>query len=188
MHLISIPALLSRPGKTLRALIPSALFCFALASSAHAETTYIVSGLTFQNGSVASGSFTFDGTTVFSNINISLTAGGVIAPFNVPVTFLYLLSPSFNGPNTVSFVTQNGPDLTGSPVMFLNFSPHLDTPSPAILGATIGSCDGEDCFSQVNLLFLNSPGSVEAVPEPGAVVLVSLGLAALGLRKMRNRA
>ena len=185
MHLISISAL--RPGKKLRALIPAALFCFALASSAHAETTYLVSGVTFPNQSVASGSFTFDGTSVFSNINISLTAGAN-APFNVPFTFLFELDPGSGGPNVVRFVTQSG-NLTGSPGILLNFFPTLNDPLPLINLSLIVTCDDPNCFDISNE-FIATAGSVEAVPvpEPGAVVLVSLGLAALGLRKMRNRA
>jgi len=187
MHLISISGLLSRPGKTLRALIPAALFCFALASSAHAETTYLVSGVTFPNGSVASGSFTFDGTSVFSNINISLTAGAN-APFNVPFTFSFEPSFSFNGPSGVRFVTQSG-NLTGSPGIFFVFDPTLNDPLPGMDLSLIVTCDDPNCFGISNRIDATA-GSVEAVPvpEPGAVVLVSLGLAALGLRKMRNRA
>ena len=185
MHLISISAL--RPGKKLRALIPAALFCFALASSAHAETTYLVSGVTFPNQSVASGSFTFDGTSVFSNINISLTAGAN-APFNVPVTFLFELDPGFSGPNNARFVPQSGNPI-GSPVIFFVFDPTLNDPLPGMDFALIATCGDRNCFSISNE-FIATAGSVEAVPvpEPGAVVLVSLGLAALGLRKMRNRA
>ena len=167
----------------MKTCILAVLFCFVLGTEVRA-TTFVVSDVTFTHGSVASGTFDFDGGSVFSNINISLTAG--TTPVFGPDIFLFQRNPGSYGPGIVIFSNQNG-DQTGAHFIALGFNPDLNSGAPSIPGGSaraIGDCNNPTCGSgDVAIFGTNDPSSVTPVPEPATSFL--LGTAAVGLALSR---
>jgi hypothetical protein len=165
------------------------LFCFCFASSALADTTFAISNVSFQNGSVASGTFTFDGTSGFSKISISLTAG--TTPVFGPTTFLYDRVPGSSNAQDMWFSNQNG-DQTNALFIHLQFLPDLNSLTPTFNpgNSDLGDCGNSNCGTGNIYIGALGGGSVSivATPEPATVFLVPVGVMAIALRKKIRKA
>jgi hypothetical protein len=96
-----------------RALLCGLALLFAVGAKAD-QVTWYLQGVTFQDGSTASGSFVFDAdTNSFSSIDIKTTTGSIRdgAHYVLPNTSVDSV------PFFLLFVTSNASDLTGTPVL-----------------------------------------------------------------------
>jgi hypothetical protein len=163
------------------------LCCLGLASSAQADTSYSIN-VNFTNGSIASGTFSFDGTDGFSNINISLTAGS--SPVFGPTTFLYDRVPGSSNAQDMWFSNQSG-DQTNALFIHLQFLPNLNSPTPVFVpgNSDLGDCGNSSCGTG-NIFIGATGGSVTpvATPEPSTFGLGSLCVMALVLRRKLRKA
>jgi len=141
-----------------------ALFSF----SAHATpVVWYLSGVTFNDGGTASGSFTYDAdTTTYSAINISTTAGSTI-----PVGNSYNITQSGIGCGTAEVVclldSFDGPDYTGDLGLTLA---HVGTPltngggTITLTFAREYTCENSSCSSVGAPLRLLDAGSITTDP------------------------
>lgn len=147
-----------------------AVWLSAVAASA-APTTYRLAGVTFDDGGVASGTFTFDPATgLYSNVDIRTTTGAARTGAN------YMLVcgqdvPSCNGlaPNSseVLNLTSAAVDQTGRPGFALIFSQPLG--SADAIDVAFGeeaTCADAPCSATAPPLRFVTVGSVQAVVAP----------------------
>ncbi|MGA8538604.1 MAG: hypothetical protein WB566_03850 [Terriglobales bacterium] len=156
------------------------LFCVGLvlialcAISAHAvPLTWTLQGVTFADGSTASGTFVYDADNpvpngTYSNISITTTAGTTVLASGFP----------YISPNQVSYelrlfpVTTTNPDLTGTPSLWFRFALPLGDAggtSPLILTGPQqsfwGVCNDPQCYSVVIPSYVAvTAGAVTATP------------------------
>lgn len=126
-----------------------ALLCFIALGpvTAHAvPVTWYLSGVTFDDGGTATGTFVYDATALpaYSSIDITTTAGTVL-----PGASYLFLEPDLSTPvNLRVLVTAAAPaDLTGTQALGLVFSAPLNFASDivSIVGATEATCLTATC-------------------------------------------
>src|SRR5260370_6220958 len=132
----------------LRAVL--AAVCAAALSSSNATADPLIwtlTGVTFDDGGTASGSFLFDSTGVFSGIysQINITpSGGSIAG----ATYATLFPGCANGPTLLCVVPVSQADLTGSPILEFNLTPSLTgLGGSSSLSGNEGVCTNPSCSS-----------------------------------------
>jgi hypothetical protein len=168
-------------------VVPALLVLLCVPSVASADgITWSLSGVTFDDGGTASGSFVYDAVTnTVSSINIVTTAGTTFSGSTYTA-----LSPGFSPPLPFDFVfvpSASG-DLTGT--MYLD----LELPMPGLTNSggfvslmDIGSeglCADAECDTPADSPIRMITGGelvspVVATPEPSAFVLLGMGLVCL---------
>ena len=175
--------------------VPALLVLLCVPSVASADgITWSLSGVTFDDGGTASGSFVYDAVTnTVSSVNIVTTAGTTFGGNTYTA-----LDPGFDPPvpYDIPVVPNASGDLTGTMVL------DLELPMPGLtnLGGTVSLltdvagedvCSNSDCsavadtpFRMVTAGELVSP--VVTTPEPPAFLLVGIGLVCLlGAAKLK---
>ena len=170
MNRITFRSLIAVPVLLVLLCVPS----FALADG----ITWNLSGVTFDDGGSASGSFVYDApSNTFSAIDITTTAGSAFAG----ATYTGL-SGAFGSSNTGMLLGPSG-NLTDTALLFLMFGANLTNSGGTVPlnGVGEGTCDDADCFNSTLLRSITAGDVVGAVatPEPSAFLLVGTGLLAL---------
>jgi hypothetical protein len=149
---------------------------------------WTLSGVQFNDGGTASGSFVYDATTnTYSNVNITTTAGSIRAG----VAYTSFVSAT-SGPNQLFAATTSSPSLTGLPRFAMTFVPALPN-SGGVFGlitpAYESTCGDPVCATSSQGRSTISGGLVGA-PVPAAtvpaislwgIVALMMLLAAVGL-------
>jgi hypothetical protein len=168
---------------TFRSLITaSALFVlFCVPSIASADgITWGLSGVTFDDGGTASGSFVYDAiTNTYSSISIITSPGAAFGG-----TTYTSLSSAFGSSSTGLLVGASG-NLTNTSLLFLLYGTALTNSGGTVLltGVGEGTCDNIDCSLntlQRSITAGQLVGTVSvSTPEPSALSLLGMGLFAL---------
>jgi hypothetical protein len=154
---------------------------FGVPSIASADgITWTLSGVTFDDGATASGSFVFDAlTNTYSAIDIITTAGSAFGG----ATYTGI-DPGFPSTSGQLIVVTNPllADLTGTGVLELDFGPltNLGGTFPVVAEGE-GTCDDAGCTSGTELRTITGGEvtGVVATPEPSTLLLLVMGLAGL---------
>ncbi|SRR5260370_14498746 len=174
---------------TFRSLIvvPALLVLLCVPSVASADgITWTLSGVTFDDGGTASGSFVYDAVTnTVSSIDVVTTSGTTFGGS----TYLGL-DPGFSPPMTVDIVLVPDPslsDFTGTMYLDLEFSTALTNSGGIHFLADFGSeglCADAGCTIAADSPFRMITGGavvspVVATPEPSGFLLLGVGLVCL---------
>jgi hypothetical protein len=133
--------------------------------------------VTFSDGTTASGSFMFNGTT-FTSIDITTSVGTYMT-----------ISPVFTSSITTLWLGSTASDLTGTPLLALLFNGPLENTGGTVTDSLTtgdmaggeGSCNDSTCSDPGEDRSITGGGatSTVGVPEPSALSLLSVALAAL---------
>ncbi len=170
MNRITFRSLIVVPVLLVLLCVPS----FALADG----ITWNLSGVTFDDGGAASGSFVYDApTNTFSAIDITTTPGSAFAGATYTA-----LSGAFGSSSTGMLLGSSG-DLTDTALLFLMFGDDLTNlgGTVSLIGIGEGTCDNSDCSDNTEVRSITAGSVVGAVatPEPSTFLLVGMGLVAL---------
>jgi hypothetical protein len=173
------------------ALLPFGFFAVSLSAT---PVNWTLSGVTFNDGGTASGSFIYDaGLNQYSSINLATTAGTILAGANY-------LFPSIGVAPSNSFllsVTSSAVNLTGTPGLALSFGAFLTD-----AGGSISTSGGEaGCFDATcsgpagpgrlvvagNILATPQGGGGSDTPEPSSALLLGLGGTVIGMVRRRRQ-
>lgn len=172
--------------------LSTAVIAVALSQGVAADpVNWTLDDVTFQNGGVLTGSFTFDADTgVVSNVSASLNPGfGYFYPDQVPGgPITYYVKGVSQGPLDLELEDQP-PDLPS--FASVNFVALIPQRALTDLGGVIGLTPDTQAFdpyptlspygeAQTFLLSGSIDGTPVPVPEPGAFVTMASGLALLG--------
>ena len=153
-----------------------------------AAVTWTLSGVTFDDGGTASGSFSYDADlNVYSNISVITTPGSVVTE-----TTSYGFTAGFiDGPFTFGvFITQADADSFQPPSLLLAFADPLTNAGGNDLLVTGGSSSETDLnFNNravVSGLVTTDGGIPVPVPEPASIALLGIGLLGLGVIRHRQ--
>jgi len=150
------------------------------ASAAAAPLLWTLSGVTFSDGGAAAGSFVFDASTnTYSNISITTTTGSA----RTGAVYHFRLSAAPSVATLIVAVTASGGDLTGTPVVALQF------PGAGLTnaGGTVTSVGGESSCVDSGCSNGTAPqrnvtgGSVVGTALPSVPTLSEWGLGLLAL-------
>lgn len=150
--------------------------------------TWSLSGATLDDGSTASGSFTYDAdTNAYSNYSISYTAGSIGAAIT------YDSSADVNGLSTASNLTLTLGNVVITNYMNIAFDSNLTNAGGTIAisidpGFNFNASSWECTNCGNTRLFTGGVvTAVTNVPEPGTLALLGLGLAGLGFAPRRKQ-
>ena len=173
-------------------LLPTLFALFLLSVPASAgPIVWTLSGVTFDDGGIATGSFVYDADlNQYSSVNITTTAGGTLSGAT------YITVNSNFSPFTGSFLT-TAVDPIGLPTLYLQFLSPLTNAGGTSSIATAsnnsfeGPCAASDCLSAGPPLRLVQSGgtvmAVAAVPEPATVVFSGAGILFIAVLCARRR-
>lgn len=167
---------------------------FVAPSSAHATPiTWTISGLTFNDGATASGSFVFDvDTLTYSSVAITTTSGPVIPGH----TYLFD-HPDFENNGLRPIVVDQVPPMVGAHVLQMTFSANMTNGGGTlgILDAMEGPCFAAFVFPLCPGFDGNTPSLIRSgaggtatagpapVPEPSSLLLLGAGALCLWRRR-----
>lgn len=161
------------------------LIALTLTATAYgAPVTYCLQGVTFEDGGVASGCFTYDAATnTYSNVNISTTTGSLRAGATYSVV-CGTSNPTCTGvtpsSSAVLYVTSTSANLTGTPGLALVFAIPLTANggTVAIAFAQEGTCADATCSVPTSpQRFLSRGAAAAVVPESIFLVRYASNLA-----------
>ena len=167
----------------------AAVFSILVSSQAFATPIkWQLSGVQFNDGGVASGSFIFDAdTNTYSNVQISTTAGTASSGYDYGPTGIVFKSGGGGGFDIVSAIQS---DLTGVVALALRFSPALtDDGGSAMINYSLSgefNCGSIACATGGGGVRSVSGGSLTTVPIPASLALLGLGLIAMRSCYRRN--
>jgi len=150
--------------------------------------TWDLSGVTFNDGGTASGSFVFNAVTdTVSSVDIITTAGGAFGG-----TTYTGVDPGFGPfPNDIVFVTNPSlTDFTGTPALELAFVGLGLTNLGGVVSLSHGSedtCADAGCNAAGITLRNITAGEVASTPEPSSLLLLGTGLLGL-MRAAKSKA
>jgi hypothetical protein len=162
-------------------LMICSIFAFA-GSLAATPLVWTLSGVTFNDGGLASGSFVYDAVTnTYSSINVTTTNGSV----RTGATYHFIDAGVSSGALVLAVVTTTG-DLTGTPALAFPFTPALSDAggTVSVLGAIEVTCGNASCSTATAPVRSASAGSVSSssLPTPTPVpALSTLGAAVLAI-------
>ncbi len=159
------------------ALLLFVLLCVPSIASADG-ITWTLSGVTFDDGGTASGSFAYDAlTNTYSSIDITTASGSAFAG-----TTYNALSGVF-GFSSAGMLLGGSGDLTNTDLLFLLFGTALtDSGGTVVLiGIGEGTCDNTNCTLSTRDRSITGGELVGTVatPEPSAFSLLAVALVAL---------
>jgi hypothetical protein len=154
-----------------------------LAASTAAQASpinYTLSGVTFTDGTSATGSFYFDAVThLSSSFSISTTAG-VLSAFTFDKSDSGLYYGGGAGPNNFTIITTDGRRVFN----FSFLTPFTDAGgNNAINISSTYECNNCGTFRRVNAGFVTS----NAVPEPATSALMFSAVGALAVMRRRRK-
>lgn len=161
------------------ALVLFVAFCVPSIASADG-LSWTLTGVTFDDGGTASGSFNYNAVTnTFSNIDITTTAGSAF-----PGATYTTLSGAFPGSSTSTslFLGASSGSFTG-PLLLLFFDAPLinsggTVTAPLTTGLDFGGGEGS-LSTEARFITGGAATSTVVTPEPSALSLLGVGLAAL---------
>jgi hypothetical protein len=169
-------------GVQMRSALFASLLLVVLPVSA-APVTWTFQNVVFVDGGSAAGSFIYDAATdIFSDIDITTTAGSVLSDAAYGISNPYLSSATTisYGTTLAQFVYAEG-DLTGTQSMLFSMDGLLTNQggSITISDSAEVACINSNCGIYAASRIMVS-GHITAVPIPAAVWLFGSGLAGLG--------
>jgi len=171
-----------------------AAFCVAALSASFANAAtlnWTLQGVQFADQATASGWFTADSVT--GNIlswDITTTAGSTLSGYHYDTTTSFLYGQNVWGANANSFLIANFAGNNYSPYLNLSFdNPWTSAGVINVDTSTVGSSGSWECANCSPARFATAgTATTQTVPEPGSMMLVGLGLAALGAGARRKKA
>jgi len=171
------------------------LTLFSWAASAQ-NLTYTLSGVTFNDGGTASGSFTYNPTTnTYTNINIVTTTGGI----RTGATYRFVCGtdvPSCNGllPNSTNILnlTTNAANQTGLPGLALNFNAPLSAGNSSVVTFALeANCSNATCTAPAGATRTSNAGALSTFTIPTlsewGLILMAVLLAGAGVLRLRQQ-
>ncbi len=159
------------------------LFCVPSIASADG-ISWVLTGVTFDDGGTASGSFVYDAVTnTYSAISVTTTTGATLAG----ATYTSLSDIAGSSSTGFLFGPNNSSDLTGASFLMWLFDAPLTNSGvvqvslPPPTDSIEGLCISSDCltFSSRTVTGGEVVGTAVATPEPATFSLVGMGLVAL---------
>lgn len=182
MHRTTIQAIVA-------AVIMLAYFCAPSTASADG-VTWDLSGVTFSDGSTASGSFVFDATTdQITDVDITTTAGTAFTGATYVGENPGFGGGSYFGPTFYQLVFSTNPSdpSLGAPLLvFYSVSdgfPNLAPGGEIVLDNSSGefTCGNATCSEVGSTIRSLTGGAIIAAAEPSSLALLAVGLAGLML-------
>lgn len=164
-----------RTGKILVVLAASAVSLSVWAT----PLTWSLSGVTFDDGARASGSFVYDATTnQFSAVNVTTTSGALVSG----ATFTFVSNGFPPSPGGVLVVTTGAANETGLPAFAMFFTPGLSNAGgvASLINSQQATCGDATCSGPVAPARFVIAGTVNAALAP-IPTLSTWGLIALSL-------
>lgn len=142
-----------------------ALLFGACSAAVATPVLWTISGVTFDDGGTASGSFIYDAdTNTYSSVNITTTAGTSLAG----ATYNFAYAAPATASLLPGIILAHPPaDLTGTPALNWSFSTPLSNVGGNILfapGASEGTCSAPNCFGPPITQRLITAGSISGTP------------------------
>jgi hypothetical protein len=154
-----------------------------LAASTAAQATpinYTLSGVTFTDGTSATGSFYFDAVTHLSSSYSISTTAGVLSAFTFDKSDSGLYYGGGAGPNNFTIITTDGRRVFN----FSFLTPFTDAGGNNVINiSSTYECNNCGTFRRVNAGFVTS----NAVPEPATSALMFSAVGALAFMRRRRK-
>ena len=143
---------------------------------------WTLNGAIFDDGAVATGTFTIESTTgALLDWNITTTSGSTLPGFTYsPTTSMGSLDPFLVNPYSILLLEDPG----NVRYLHLSFTSSFTVPGTiffALGRPTAGSWECDNCTAV--RLFTAGTATSEVVPEPATVLLLGTGLAAVAARR-----
>jgi len=172
-------------NRKLAGLVAGLVFAFS-ATVAHA-IPWVLSGVTFDDGGTAYGTFDYNADTdILSNINITTTAGTALSGTS------YIFEHPYNSlaDNYLALVDSIAADLTGITALVFDLTNPMTNGggSISLSGRFEGICSNSSCSmldSNEPYRFIDEGSITSSVPEPTTLALMGLGLAGIGWKRRK---